>query len=454
MAIAIVIILLVIGSLVFHFVSPWWFTPLASNWDKIDDTINITLWVTGTVFVLVNFFLAYTIIRYRYKKNRRAHYEPENTKLEGILTIVTTIGVAGMLIPGLFVWAEFISVPEFADEIEVIGQQWSWSYRLPGNDGVFGKTSIRLISEENPFGIDRKDLNSLDDILIASNEIHLPINQPIKLNLHSKDVLHNFAVPQFRVKMDLVPGMISYLWFTPTKIGRFEILCEELCGMAHYTMRGHVVVDSEENYQLWWNNQKSFSQLLSSPQGNSQQGQRLFSACSSCHGLNGEGNKKFNAPQLAGMSKWYLTRQLNYYQHKIRGSDVNDPLGQQMQAMSSIIRGSDAITNVVTYLSALPDRPNKATIMGDPITGKKLFTNCAYCHGDQGQGNYSTHAPKLYNQHDWYLKRQLLNYQQGIRGSHPQDLYGHQMQLMSKTLHNEQAIDDVISYINSLNQGR
>ena len=142
MPIAVLLIVLVVGSLIFHFLSPWTFTPLASNWSQIDTTIDITFWVTGFVFVVVNLFMAYCVIKFRNRKGHRAVYDPENNKLETWLTIFTTIGVAAMLAPGLFVWAKFVNVPEDALEVEAVGQQWHWSYRLPGADGEFGK-SIR-----------------------------------------------------------------------------------------------------------------------------------------------------------------------------------------------------------------------------------------------------------------------------------------------------------------------
>ncbi len=159
MPLAVVLILLVVGSLMFHFLSPWTFTPLASNWGQIDFTIDITFVVTGIVFVAVNLFMAWCVIRYRARAGHKAHYDPENQKLEWILTIVTTIGVAAMLAPGLWVWAKFVNVPENAMEIEAIGQQWHWSYRLPGKDGEFGNVDTRLISTANPFGIDPDDPN-------------------------------------------------------------------------------------------------------------------------------------------------------------------------------------------------------------------------------------------------------------------------------------------------------
>src|SRR5688572_4499392 len=122
MPFAIALVLLVAGTLLFHFLSPWWFTPIASNWTTMDQTVNITFWVTGIVFVAVNLFMAYAVFRYRRHKGHRAHYQPENKKLEWWLTISTTIGVAAMLAPGLFVWAQFVRVPQNADIVEVVGQ--------------------------------------------------------------------------------------------------------------------------------------------------------------------------------------------------------------------------------------------------------------------------------------------------------------------------------------------
>ena len=129
MTLAVVIFLLVVGSIVFHFASPWWFTDIASDWGSIDFTINVTFWVTGFVFVACNVFLAYCIWKFRHREGHKASYEPENTKLEGGLSIFTTIGVVAMLAPGLFVWATFVTPPDNALEYEVLGQQWQWQFR-------------------------------------------------------------------------------------------------------------------------------------------------------------------------------------------------------------------------------------------------------------------------------------------------------------------------------------
>jgi cytochrome c oxidase subunit 2 len=260
MTLAIVLIILIIGSVLFHFLSPWWLTPLASNWGTIDDTINITFWVTGFVFVAVNAFLAWAIIRYRYKAGQRADYEPENKKLEMWLTGLTTVGVVAMLAPGLFVWAAFVEVPDDAWELEVVGQQWHWTYRFPGEDGIHGTSEAALISQTNPFGLHPDDPNGQDDKVVYDPVVHIPVDKPMKVLLRAKDVLHNFTVPQFRVKMDLVPGLVSYLWLTPEKTGTYDILCEELCGVGHFTMRGRVSVDEQADFDSWLAEQPTFAE--------------------------------------------------------------------------------------------------------------------------------------------------------------------------------------------------
>jgi cytochrome c oxidase subunit 2 len=262
MAIALVLVLLAIGSVVFHLLSPWWFTPIASNWTYIDDTVNITFWITGTVFTAVVLFTAYCVLRFRHKPGRRADYEPENRKLEWWLAIGTGIGVAAMLAPGLFVWSQFVTVPDNASSIEVVGQQWQWAYRLPGKSGRLGTSDVRYIADDNPLGVNPGDPDGRDSVVIQGDDLHLPIGKPVRVLLRSIDVIHDFYVPEFRSKMDLMPGIVSYFWFTPTRTGTFEILCAGFCGVGHPQMRGNVVVESESDYQAWLQKQHSFAQLM------------------------------------------------------------------------------------------------------------------------------------------------------------------------------------------------
>jgi cytochrome c oxidase subunit 2 len=261
MAVAVILVLVAIGSVVFHFLSPWWWTPIASNWQYIDHTLIITFWITGVVFTAVILFMGYCVYRFRHVPGRKAAYEPESKRLETWLTVITGVGVAAMLAPGLFVWHQFVTVPANATEIEVVARQWQWSYRLPGKDGKLGTSDVTLISDTNPLGLNPKDPNGQDDVILETDDLHLPVGKPVKVLLRSIDVLHNFYVPDFRAKMDMIPGSITYYWFTPTRAGTFEVLCAELCGTAHSQMRGTVVVDEQTAYDEWLDKQKTFAEL-------------------------------------------------------------------------------------------------------------------------------------------------------------------------------------------------
>jgi len=260
--VAVIFAIIIIASIIFHFWSPWWWTPVASNWGNIDGTIILTFWVTGGVFVAICLFMAYCVWRYRYRPDRRAEYEPENKKLEWRLTWLTSLGVAALLAPGLLVWNQFVTVPKNAFNVEVVAYQWGWNYRLPGEDRILGKTDAKLVSYENPYGLNLNDPNGKDDIIVQDADLHLQIDQPVKINLRSLDVIHNFYVPQFRAKMDTLPGIVSYYWFTPTKTGKYEILCAEFCGTGHYGMRGTVLVDEKKDYNNWLAQQITFEQIL------------------------------------------------------------------------------------------------------------------------------------------------------------------------------------------------
>jgi cytochrome c oxidase subunit 2 len=452
MALGIALILLVIGTLLLHFLSPWWFTPIASNWTMVDETVNVTFWVTGIVFVAVNLFLAYAVLRYRHRKGQKAHYEPENNKLEWGLTIVTSVGIAAMLAPGLSVWAKFVTVPEDASVVEVLGRQWNWSYRFPGQDGKLGKTEAKFVSVDNPFGMNAEDPLGADDILVSSPELHLPINKPVKMELRSIDVNHQFAVAQFRVKMDLVAGMVTYFWFTPTRLGAFDALCEQLCGSAHFAMRGRVVVDEEEAFTSWLAKQPTFaSTRAATAVGDAVAGQTLFATCSACHGSQAEGNRDLNAPKLAGQAGWYLVQQLNHFRQGVRGTNDQDIYGKQMAPLAATLADDTAVRNVVAYITSLPEKRPAGTVFGNPDKGKAIYaTTCAICHGAKGQGVWTTNAPRLSNMTDWYMQRQLQNFRQNIRGSHRQDFRGAQMASMARVLRDDAAITDLLDYLHTL----
>ena len=323
------------------------------------------------------------------------------------IALLTSVGVAAMLTPGLFVWAKFVDVPEEAHVVEAVGQQWHWTYRYPGEDGKFGEVDAERISDNNPFGMDPDDPNGQDDVLVYHPEAHVPVDKPVKWLLRSKDVLHNFTVTEFRVKMDLVPGMQTFQWLTPTKTGRYEVLCEELCGIAHFAMRGAVIVDEQDDFDTWLAAQPTYAELNARPGGNAAAGAANYAVCTACHGAQGEGLAALNAPKIAGQDAWYLRNSLNSYKAGLRGSSPEDTYGRQMAPMAATLVNDAAVENVIAYIQTFPDERAPHTVEGNAANGKGSYRLCAYCHGDDGMGIQAVNAPRLAGMSDWYIERQL-----------------------------------------------
>lgn len=296
MAMAVALVVIVAASLLFHFVSPWGATPLASNWREMDDTLAITLAITTVFFVVINLFIGYMLLRFRHRAGHRAAWQPDNRKLEYWLTGVTALAIMALLAPGLFVYAEYIRPPRDAIELEVFAKQWQWGFRFPGADGRFGRSDARFISAGNPFGLDPGDPAGQQNVMVLGSEVHLPLNKPVKVLLRSQDVLHDFYVPPFRARMNMVPGMVTSFWFTPSKAGRYEVLCAQLCGIGHYNMRGFVVVEDETAFRRWLKGQPTFAASLKAPPGGAhpldplaERGRALAQAkgCVACHTVDG-----------------------------------------------------------------------------------------------------------------------------------------------------------------------
>jgi cytochrome c oxidase subunit 2 len=290
--------------------------------------------------------------------------------------------------------------------------------------------------------------------------LHLPVDQGAHILLRSTDVLHNFTVPQFRVKMDLVPGMVTYQWLTPTVPGTYEVLCEELCGVGHFAMRSKVVVDAQADFDGWFEAQPTFAETQARPVGDPARGQTSYAVCLACHAADGGGNQPQdgvelngqNGPKIAGQEAWYLRRQIANFQSQRRGTE--DLSSQQMAAMSAVLTTPQTIEDVIAYIQTFPDERPERTVTGDVERGRDLYQTCAVCHGARGQGNWNSNAPRLAGMSDWYLVRQLQLFRsedrQTRRGGHPDDIYGDQMYLLAGMLRNDSAINDVIAYINTL----
>jgi len=189
---------------------------------------------------------------------------------------------------------------------------------------------------------------------------------------------------------------------------------------------------------------------IAAPAADLAAGKTAYMVCAACHGQSGEGVKALNAPRLAGQESWYLVRQIKYYKSGIRGTHPQDVYGQQMAPMAHTLADDAAIENVAAYIHSLSAPPSAPTVEGDAVKGKTLYVVCATCHGQHGEGNEALNAPRQAGMDDWYMVRQLEHFKDGIRGTHAQDTYGQQMAPMAKTLPDDQAIADVVSYINTL----
>jgi cytochrome c oxidase subunit 2 len=308
-----------------------------------------------------------------------------------------------------------------------------------------------FVEPANPLGMNPDDPNGHDDVLVTHPVLHLPVDRPVKFLLRSLDVLHNFTVPQFRVKMDFVPGTVTYIWATPKRTGSFDLLCEELCGVGHYAMRGSVVVDTAADYSDWMARQKTFSQTRAESAGDASLGAASYAVCAACHGTQAEGNAAMHAPRLAGQDAWYLRRQLENFRQGTRGAHEADTWGKTMVPMAMTLPDAAAVNNVVAYIGTLPVVKSTGTQQGAAARARGIYeSTCSNCHGQDGSGNWATNAPALRGMDDWYLAQQLHNFRQGIRGRHPQDLYGLQMALFANTLPDEAAIADMAAYLHGL----
>jgi len=234
----------------------WWLPPLASvHGREIDQMFYITLGITGAMFVLVHVLLGLFVWRYAAAGDGRAHFLHDHRPLELTYTIIPAIGMTVLVSLSGIVWTKIHSAPPSdALVVHVHGEQFKWTARYPGADGVFGRVDPKLLGVANPLGVDRTDGSAADDI--GSPELHLVVNRPVLIRLRARDVLHSFFVAEFRVKQDAVPGMTVELWFTPTREGQYDLACAELCGVGHYTMRGRVRVESQAAFDAWLARQK------------------------------------------------------------------------------------------------------------------------------------------------------------------------------------------------------
>jgi cytochrome c oxidase subunit 2 len=244
---------------------------------QIDNIISIVHWLMLILFVGWGAYFIYTLIKFRASNNPKADYNGVknhySSYIEGLVAVVEVVLLFGFAFP---IWASRVNdIPVGTEvvQIRVVGQQFAWNFHYPGPDGVFGKTAVELVDEaENPIGLDRDDSFAKDDIFTV-NQLHIPVNTPINISLSTKDVIHNFKLPELRVSQDAIPGMEIPVWFEATMTSEdflkttigtkregkgFEIACAQLCGLGHYRMVGYMTVHNDEGYSAWLTEQQEY----------------------------------------------------------------------------------------------------------------------------------------------------------------------------------------------------
>ncbi|WP_223225189.1 cytochrome c oxidase subunit II [Sphingobacterium cavernae] len=242
-----------------------WRDAATEHGKEIDRMFIITLVITTAVLILTHIVLFVFTYVYRAKAKRQAYYYPHNDSIEKLWTIVPAIVLTVLVLFGFFTWRAITNVPEelqkSAIQIEVLGEQFAWHVRYPGVDGEIGKRNYKLTTPTNPYGIDFNDKASWDDL--QTQDIVIPVNKSVRFHIISKDIIHSFYIPDFRVQINAVPGMTNYFQFTPTVTTEemrdkmndpkydFIMLCNKICGQGHYNMGKKVIVVTEAEYKEW-----------------------------------------------------------------------------------------------------------------------------------------------------------------------------------------------------------
>lgn len=268
---------LMILFLILGLIGVWWCNDLfypktllpqgsaSAEGQSIDTMMWITIVITGVVFFITQILLFWFSFKYQESDKRKPLYFTHSNKLELIWTGVPAITLTVLVVFGLKYWFKFTAdAPKSAQVIEITGHQFGWEIRYPGRDGILGRKNYKLTdpAKSNSLGVDWADAASHDDIHVTTT-MHVVVNRPVKLVINSEDVIHDVGLPQFRMKMDAVPGTPTTMWFTPVVTTKemqkrtgnpdfvYEISCDQMCGKGHFTMRGVIVVETQKEFHEW-----------------------------------------------------------------------------------------------------------------------------------------------------------------------------------------------------------
>ncbi|RMH23034.1 MAG: hypothetical protein D6696_01800 [Acidobacteria bacterium] len=244
------------------------FPELASEHGARLDHVTVLVHILMlALFIIWGALFIYMIFRFSQKRNPKADHDGVKSHLsswgEGAVALAEVILLVGFSIPLYSERVDDLPPAEDSVVVRVIGEQFAWNVHYPGPDGVFGETRVDLVDlQTNPIGLNRDDPAAADDV-VTLNQLHLPVGKPALIYLSSKDVIHSFGIPEMRVKMDAIPGMLFPVWFQPIvtteemrqRTGdpdfNYEIACAQLCGLGHYRMKGFVTVHTQEEFDAW-----------------------------------------------------------------------------------------------------------------------------------------------------------------------------------------------------------
>jgi cytochrome c oxidase subunit 2 len=226
---------------------------------EVDQMTVMVHWLMLVLFIGWGAFFVYVLFRFRKAANPVASYTGAKGKISKGLEIgVALIEVFLLVFYAIPAWAKRVKAFPAENEatvVRVVAEQFAWNIHYPGRDGKFGRTDIKLVSADNPLGLDRTDPAAKDDITTI-NQLNLPVDKAVLVHLSSKDVIHSFGLYEMRVKQDAIPGMSIPVWFIPNRIGEYEIACSQLCGLGHFRMRGFITIQSAAAYQKWFDDQE------------------------------------------------------------------------------------------------------------------------------------------------------------------------------------------------------
>jgi cytochrome c oxidase subunit II len=226
---------------------------------EVDHMTILVHWLMLVLFVGWGIFFLFVLLRFRKGANPKASYTGAHGKFAKSTEVaVAIIEIALLIFYAIPAWATRVKAFPAESEatvVRVVAEQFAWNVHYPGPDGKFGRTDVKLVSADNPLGLDRSDPNAKDDITTI-NQLNLPTDRPVLVHLSSKDVIHSFAIYEMRVKQDAIPGMSIPVWFIPNLVGNYEISCSQLCGLGHFRMRGFVTIQSAADYKKWYDDQE------------------------------------------------------------------------------------------------------------------------------------------------------------------------------------------------------